>query len=179
MDITRRRRRLLTARTGILVAALLGSVLVGCTGDEPTPAASPEPTTAAAASPAATPADPGATYIAAAVALTNEVADASRVVAEVAERADVESEAWRAEFTASLDEVRALHVAAGQLAPPAERAADHDRLIAATAALDEAAAALTEAVGSLDVDALQRASEQLATATAGFLEVRTLLRAAR
>jgi len=132
-----------------------------------------------AATPAATHVDTGATYIAEAVALTNQVADASRTVAEVAVRADVDAEAWRAEFTAALDELRALHVAAGQLAPPVERAEDHDRLIAATTALDEAAEALMEVVESLDADALQRASQRLAAATAGFLEVRALLRAAR
>ncbi|GMU39357.1 MAG: hypothetical protein AMXMBFR23_02230 [Chloroflexota bacterium] len=175
--MTRRGRRLLPAPANILVAALLGAALLGaalvaCSGDE---SASPEPTPAEAA----TPVDLEATYIAEAVALTNEVADASHMVAEVAARADVESDAWRAQFTASLNELRALHIAAGQLAPTPERATDHDRLLAATAVLDEAAEALIEAVESLDADALQRASERLATATAGFLEVRALLRAAR
>jgi hypothetical protein len=155
----------------VSVALLLGA----CGGADELPAPTPTPTGAATSEPAPT-ATAEERYRGAAMQILAGIADLSLDAAEVLERADVESAAWRSEGREALEQLRTHHEAAERISPPAGLDEMHDALLVATGQVARAADLLADGLDMQDADLLGQAAEEIRRAVVALEEVRVALR---
>lgn len=172
------RTRIDRTRTSLVLAlALVALLAAACAGDGDATESTPTPTAPAptpTSEPDPTP-PPGDAYLAEARATLEGLADLLLAAAEVLERADVESEEWRAEAREALAALRVHHEEAEGLSAPAGYEETHEALTAATGRIARAAELLEDGIESQDVDALEEAAEEILHAVSAIEEARLAL----
>lgn len=139
------------------------------------PAASSAATTSAAADATAS---PGELYAAAATEILDRLSATASAVSAVMAQADITSDAWRQQLAATLVPFEGLADEVKALGDPAGFETVHARLLEATGAFAQGALSFGLGVVDSNLDALERAADELAFGATAVTEARILLQAA-
>jgi len=115
-------------------------------------------------------------YLDAAQAVLTGLVDLANDAADVLDRADANSEVWRAEAREALEGLSAHHRDAESLEPPAHLVEAHEALLAATERLARAAELLADGLDTFDPDLLEAAADEILIGFAAIEEARVALR---
>jgi len=157
-----------------IVAIALGAllfVLSACGGGTPVEI-SPTPIPTAESEPTVVDDDE---YLDAAQAVLTGLIDLANDAADVLDRADANSEAWRAEAREALEGLRAHHRDAESLTPPSHLVETHETLLAATERLARAAELLADGIDNFDPDILEAAAAEILQGFVAIEEAHTAL----
>ena len=167
----------------LALAGVAALFVAACGGSSPDrgPADAGGGATATATAVAATPSAAGSTeaaYIVDARAILDRLGERAALIAQVLDRADVRSEAWRSELSSALDEISALGDEARDLDAPDALAALHQQLVATMDGYNRAADLLSEGLTTLDLEKIEAAALVIAEAIVAVANVRVSLDAA-
>ncbi|MEE8337541.1 MAG: hypothetical protein V3R95_05730 [Dehalococcoidia bacterium] len=163
--------------------AILAIGLAACSSpDEGASSATTSPAATASASAtivaAEATASPGEAYAAAVTEILDRLSAVASEVAAVMAQADITSDAWRQRLIATLVPFEGLADEVLVLGDPAGFEAVHARLLEATGAFAQGALSFGRGVEDSDLDALERAADELAFGATAVTEVGVLLQTA-